>query len=365
MDITDISLIVVAGGKSSRLGRDKRFIELGGTAMLERLLLNLAKLPFKAKILAVEEKNNKLQAIADRYGLKLVTDKLKEVGPMEGIANGLLAMPTEYAQIVSCDMPFFNSSVTDSLLAAYNTADKKYLALLPQTPQHRQPLAGLYNKDLAKIFKAELAAGRRRISSAIEKVNYKLVLQADTTPFFNVNTKADYRLAQGRIINLARKTPLVTITAPKSNTGKTTFIEKLLPKLAARGIKVGVVKGDAHGYNLDREGKDSYRFNNAGASAVAVVSPTGYFIEQKMSPRPPLENIAQLLTGVDLVLIESRAHGCAPKISLYRELASPIADDDTALLFTSCPLSIEGIYQYDLNDSEKAAELTLFLSGLN
>lgn len=365
MNIADISLIVVAGGKSSRLGRDKRFIELGGVAMLERLLINLTNLPFKAKILAVEKKSAKLNELAARYGLSLVTDKLTKVGPMEGIAEGLAVMPTEYAQIVSCDMPFFNRSVTDSLLAAYDTADKKYLALIPKTSQHRQPLAGLYHKDLAKIFISELTAGRRRIGSAIKKAAYKLVAQTNAVPFFNVNTNADYRLARGRIINLTRKTPLVTITAPKSNTGKTTFIEKLLPQLAARGIKVGVVKGDAHGYSLDKEGKDSYRFNNAGASAVAVVSPTGYFIEQKTSTRPPLENIAQLLTGVDLVLIESRAHGSAPKISLYRGLASPIADEDTALLFTISQLPIDGIYQYDLNDIEKAAELTLFLSGLN
>ena len=59
----------------------------------------------------------------------------------------------------------------------------------------------------------------------------------------------------------------------KSNAGKTTLIEKMLPCLVRRGIKVGTIKHDVHGFTMDKEGKDSYRHKQAGAHTTIIASP--------------------------------------------------------------------------------------------
>ncbi|MDP2972779.1 MAG: molybdopterin-guanine dinucleotide biosynthesis protein B, partial [Deltaproteobacteria bacterium] len=67
--------------------------------------------------------------------------------------------------------------------------------------------------------------------------------------------------------------PIISIVG-KSDSGKTTFIEKLLPELVRRGYRVATVKHDVHGFEVDREGKDSWRHKQAGAHTVIISSPT-------------------------------------------------------------------------------------------
>lgn len=358
MNINDVSLLVVAGGASTRMGRDKRFLRFGDCTILEHLLRNFAAAPFAERILCVEEEKPELVALAARYGYRIVTDGVRGRGPIEGLARGLAAMRTEYAQVVSCDMPFLGPGAVSA-----QAADSVSLALIPVAGGLRQPLAAIYHRTMADVFVAAAARGEFGLGRAIRGVSHQLVDIADAAAFFNVNTPADYRLARGRLANIARKTPIVTVSAPQSNTGKTTFIERLLPRLAAMGLRVGVVKGDAHGYTRDTAGKDSARFSAAGAAATAVVSPRGYFIEQKTTTRAGLVAIAERLADVDLVLIETRAHGALPKLSLYRGLAAALVDDDTVALFASPPQDIAGVYQYHLDDLARATELVLFLLG--
>ena len=125
-----------------------------------------------------------------------------------------------------------------------------------------------------------------------------------------------------------------------------------------------MIKSDAHGFNLDVEGKDSYKFQAAGAKSVAVVSPKSWFMIQHTDERENFLNIAEKMTGVDLILTESRTHGTFPAISLWRGLGEVIADEKVAAIFTSKPESSDEIFQYDLNDLTTAAQVCKFLGGL-
>ena len=69
----------------------------------------------------------------------------------------------------------------------------------------------------------------------------------------------------------APRTPVVSVVG-RSGSGKTTLIEKLVPALKARGLRVGTIKHDAHRFEIDREGKDSWRHRQAGAEAVLISS---------------------------------------------------------------------------------------------
>lgn len=362
MKAEKISLLVIAGGKSSRMGTDKRWLEVDGCSFLERLLQKAEQEPFLKKFLCVEAVTEKLAALAKRYGFAVLADVQKEAGPMEGIRQGLLAMPTEYALALSCDMPFFSFSAVRPLLAAVSK-DKTLRAALAVVNGRRQPLAAVYHRDMAAGFAAALARGQYKIGAVLADVPHRLVPIKQAACFFNVNTPAAMRLVRGRMANKRRAAPVITVTAPVSNTGKTTFIEKLIPLLRERGLRAGVVKGDCHGYNVDVEGKDSWRFSQAGAECVAVVSPAGYFIQQRTKQRESLLSVAARLEHVDLVFIESRTHGVLPKISLWRGLGDPMVDEDTVALFT-CKLSAgSDVAQYPINDMTAAIELVQFLIG--
>lgn len=117
-----------------------------------------------------------------------------------------------------------------------------------------------------------------------------------------------------------RDTPVFSLVA-FSGTGKTTYLERLIPLLRARGLRVGVVKHHGHPTPLDQEGKDSWRFARAGADVTAVVSPgQAAFLENRgLSP----EEAAERIRGVDLILTEGYKSGPWPKIALCRGGGAP------------------------------------------
>ena len=359
MDFADLGVMIIAGGRSSRMGADKRFLELGGCSLLERQLQKTAALPFRERYLCGGAADGRLVELSQCYQLELLADEQEAAGPLEGLRAGLARLQADYALAVSADMPLFSYELVRPLLAA---ADGE-LAVIPVTGGRRQPLAGLYHRDILPCVEAALTRGEHKLGQVIEAVPHKFVELPANDGFFNVNTPADFRLVQGRQANLERPVPLVTISAPQSNTGKTTFIEQLIPRLRGAGLQVGVVKGDCHGYTVDEEGKDSWRFKEAGAAGVAVVSPEGYFIQQKTPRRKELVQVAAMLENVDLVLIESRSHGTAPKISLWRGLGEVLVDEETVALFSSGEPEALPIRQYDLDDLEGAARLVMFLCG--
>ena len=354
--IEKISLLIVAGGKSSRLGTDKRFVEVGGIGLLENILRKASAEDFAEIFLCVEENLPTLKILAEKFGAKLLIDEVKKSGPMAGLAVGLANIKTDWALAVSADMPFFDSK---TLTRKFSAAQ----AIIPIVGGKFQPLAAFYRRELAEIFSRELSSGQRKIFTAIKKIPHEFTEILEEEIFFNINTRADLRLARGRAENLSRTTPIISIVAPESGTGKTTFIEQLIKILSAQKISVGVIKSDAHGFNLDVEGKDSYKFQTAGAKSVAVVSPQSWFMIKHTDERENFLSIVEKMTGVDLILTESRTHGTFPAISLWRGRGEVIADEKVAAIFTSEPAASDEIYQFDINDFDAAGKICKFLAG--
>ena len=101
-----------------------------------------------------------------------------------------------------------------------------------------------------------------------------------------------------------------------SGTGKTTYLEGLIAELKKRGARVGVVKHDAHTFQIDREGKDSWRFARAGADAVAVADGGKWAL---MDYRPtPLDALLSRFRDVDLILVEGWHSEAENIIALHR-----------------------------------------------
>jgi len=112
--------------------------------------------------------------------------------------------------------------------------------------------------------------------------------------------------------------PIISIVG-KSDSGKTTFIEKLLPELTHRGYRIATVKHDVHGFEVDREGKDSWRHKKAGAHTVIISSPTKVALIRDVEKDLRLDEIRdKLVQDVDLILSEGYKKDVQPKIEIFR-----------------------------------------------
>lgn len=152
--------------------------------------------------------------------------------------------------------------------------------------------------------------------------------------------------------------PIVSIVGV-SGSGKTTLLEKVTGELVKRGYSVGVIKHDAHDFEIDREGKDSWRHKKAGASAVIVSSPRKFALVKDVKKEWPPERLAKLLSeDVDIVVTEGYKKGPFPKIEVVRKEASSKTVSKENLIAVASDLKIKGRFKrFGLNDFKGIADL--------
>jgi len=166
--------------------------------------------------------------------------------------------------------------------------------------------------------------------------------------------------------------PVVSIVA-KSGTGKTTLLEKLIAEMKQRGFRVAAIKHDAHRFNIDHEGKDSWRLTAAGADTMLVTSPEKLAMVKQYAKEyePSLaESVATYCSDVDIVLTEGFKKSTMPKIEVHRrerseKLLCRDEEHDSKLIAVASdsPLEID-VPLYDINDAQGICDLIVekFLS---
>jgi len=114
-----------------------------------------------------------------------------------------------------------------------------------------------------------------------------------------------------------------------SGTGKTTFLEKLIPELRNNGLRVAVIKHDAHNFEIDKEGKDTWRLTRAGADMTLINSDTKAAVMENRPVR--IERLVSFVHDVDVILTEGYKHGDWPRILIYRKATghAPALDPET------------------------------------
>jgi molybdopterin-guanine dinucleotide biosynthesis protein MobB len=113
--------------------------------------------------------------------------------------------------------------------------------------------------------------------------------------------------------------PVVSIVG-KSESGKTNLIERLIQEFKKRGYRVATVKHSPKEIDIDKPGKDSWRFAQAGSEAVVAVSPGRLLLTRSLEHEPKIEEILRTIgSNFDLVLIEGFKKGKAPKIEVHRK----------------------------------------------
>ncbi len=115
-----------------------------------------------------------------------------------------------------------------------------------------------------------------------------------------------------------------------SGSGKTTLILRLLPLLRSRGLSVGYLKSDVHGFEMDREGKDTWRLFEGGATRVGILSAGEGALRFRPESRSLPDLLDEFFGGCDLVLVEGFKSSALPKIEVLSG-ARVLADDDATL----------------------------------
>ena len=124
---------------------------------------------------------------------------------------------------------------------------------------------------------------------------------------------------------------MINLVAAQSETGKTTILEKLLPELKKRGMRVAALKGHLHHYDLDLPGKDSWRFARAGAEVTGMTTPDSYILIGSSGTESGIDAAAGLLQDLDLLIIEGNKKSKNPKIEVVRSAVNsePLLLDNT------------------------------------
>ncbi|KPK25703.1 MAG: molybdopterin-guanine dinucleotide biosynthesis protein MobB [Nitrospira bacterium SG8_3] len=162
---------------------------------------------------------------------------------------------------------------------------------------------------------------------------------------------------------LRPENPAIVSIVGKSGSGKTTLLEKLIPELTGMGLKVGTIKHDVHGFEIDHPGKDSWRHKQAGSRITIISSPQRIGMVMEVDHDHTLDELASFFSGVDLVLTEGYKRENKPKIEIFRREAhtEPLCTNDSNLiaLMTNADVDL-GVPRFTLEDIEGLAR---FLTG--
>ena len=338
-----LSLLILAGGKSSRMKKDKSQLPWQDSTTLTHMLTNSYVYPFERTVISsnriiepqelpdfIRKKTKQREHtteyihLGDKRRLSVVSDLYTDCGPLGGMEAAMRLYPSDCWLILAVDLPFYDFSRLPALLAADTP---EYDAVIPVINGRENPLAALYKGRVYEKIRTALADGDYRV----RKIYNKKAAFIDETPYarhyLNMNTPIAYKEALACAANQSRPVPVVSITAETSGTGKTHLTTQVIKELSDQGYKVGYVKSTHHMPSGPKQSSDTDLATRAGAVCTALI-PDGP--EKKCS----IEHAAFSMP-VDLVLIESRRHGLFPKLLvLPPEAGAAEGDNETVALVT-------------------------------
>ena len=144
----------------------------------------------------------------------------------------------------------------------------------------------------------------------------------------------------------------------RSQTGKTTLLEKLIPALTGRGYRIGTIKHSHHIFDFDKIGKDSWRHKDAGAETVVIASP-GKIAMVKNDHDGTLESLQTYFSDLDLVITEGYKGAQKPKIEIVRAArhTEALLADDPNLIAVATDVDLAmNVPVFGLEDIDQLAD---------
>ncbi|MBL4775499.1 MAG: molybdenum cofactor guanylyltransferase [Mariprofundus sp.] len=190
--IDDCTVVILAGGESTRMGQDKASVELANEALLNRAIGNMQPLFARLLISVKEPKNNLL--------FPQICDQGAGQGPMMGIATALAQIDTRWLFVIACDMPFASADLIQAM--AQKRGDERQV-IVPMAHGVMQPLCAFYAKSCLPVLHAQIEKGERSLKQAIGRLDAIVLSEnecrqydSELLSFFDLDTMDDVARAE-------------------------------------------------------------------------------------------------------------------------------------------------------------------------
>lgn len=373
------SVAILAGGLSSRMGGNKALAPLGGQPLSGHVAGALGALSDDVFFVGGRT------ADYEQFGLPHIADQYDIKASIVGVYSALAAARHQLCLVVSCDMPFAAAALAWHLVSVAEGHD----AAVPLCGDRPEPLFTVYRKSCLPWLRGRIEAGELPLRGALPGLNVRWVRTREISrfcdpavAFFNVNSPDDLNQAQRllaaghqpRTVAVTgisggdrRRPPLVCFVG-KKNSGKTTFLEKLVSMLVARGLAVAYIKHDVHGFEFDREGTDTYRLARAGARQVVISSPRSLARVGEQDTEQSLQEIyAGLGDACDLVIAEGFKTAAADRIEISRGVRSgtlACAESDLLAVISDRPGAADTLPVFGMESVGEVARFVVERYGL-
>jgi molybdenum cofactor guanylyltransferase len=202
----DANCIILAGGKSVRLGRNKLLEKVGDRNLLERVITRLDCL--KCNIIVAVAQDSTLPDLTGYSRIQVIKDIIPGKGSLGGLYSGLTVSDKQYNLVTACDMPFLNLDLFKYMLDLSENND----AVVPMTKEFAEPLHSVYSRSCIPAIRYLIDQNRLSILELFPMIKVRFVNTCDVDnfdpkhlSFFNINTESDLRagrkIAQQEEIN--------------------------------------------------------------------------------------------------------------------------------------------------------------------
>lgn len=204
--MSEMTGVILAGGKSKRMGVNKALLDIKGMKNIERIKTQL--LQVTDKIIVIANTPN----VYDFLNVEITEDILKDKGPLAGIHSGLIASSTEWNLFVACDLPFFSPKIANFYidLLKHDARTKDADAIVPYIEGRKNPLVAMYNKRIVPIVESNLKDNKLVIATVLDELNVVKVTEKDfldsgmtmdevNDAFFNMNRPEDYNYVLNKL----------------------------------------------------------------------------------------------------------------------------------------------------------------------
>jgi molybdopterin-guanine dinucleotide biosynthesis protein A len=196
--MTQFAAIILAGGQSSRMGRDKALIEVQGVPLLQKICLVASECA--SQVYVITPWIEKYRAIAPNNCQMIpevtLAGETKPHGPLVGFAQALTYVQTEWVLLLACDLPNLTSSAIEKWANSLETTSSDAIALLPKSAKGWEPLCGFYRRLCLPLLARYIDGGGRSFQQWLGQYPVQKLAIEDAKIFFNCNTPADFAQIQ-------------------------------------------------------------------------------------------------------------------------------------------------------------------------
>jgi molybdopterin-guanine dinucleotide biosynthesis protein A len=191
--------VILAGGKSTRMGVDKGLIQLGDRPLFSWCYDALSKVVEEVVVSVSAEASSEFLELLSGKSVKIVKDEKSGIGPAEGLIKSFEAASGEYVAVAPCDSPFIKAELYTILFE--NAVG--FSGAVPRIDDYFEPLHAVYNRAAyLNALKKNIGAGNYKINDINSKLNINYISRSDLqkidpelNSFFNINTNEDFEKA--------------------------------------------------------------------------------------------------------------------------------------------------------------------------